>query len=770
MRQRRNPKSEIRNPKCSACDRRGCDSMFDVRCSVFDVSTPTMKTPPFLLGAALLFWGWQADFLGPGAIMALILEGSRYSKLRWELSDQDFKRIWTFCALLFLAAAVYAFADSGGPEGFGRLFQAPSIGSEQEAGTVSARTAASLIRWLPFIFILFVASQAFSLKQQVPLHAISLILQWRFKKAKKRGLPPPPVQYVDVAYPYFSVCLLAASVHHSDGNNYFWGLCVLLAWALWVRRPQRFAVAIWFAAFVLAIGFGYTGARGIGFFQRYVENFNIQWFAEWLGKSQTDFSKSRTQFGQIGRIKTSPKIVIRLEPKSGQPPLYLREASYRNFRTPVWFSENRMLRNEFLPLEHATTNENTWRLLDAEKTNLASRVNIACFLEGRERRSGNSVGLLPLPTGSGRLENLAAYVLDKNSLGAVRAEGPGLVQFDALYGPGTTLDTAPMTNVPAFMLTNFDDFGGRTNRGRGAFDLRVPMTELPAVDQVVSNLNLRALGRKQALDIISQYFATNYTYRDWQDSDSKLETPLTRFLLETHAGHCEYFATATVLLLRDIGIPARYAVGYYVHEVSGKGYVVRQRDSHAWCLVWNEVAKTWEDFDTTPGSWLETDARMGGTAAWLSNVWWWIHFQFSKFRSGQTHLRQYILIGLVPLMGLLLFQIVRQRRRRLMKGTAAKRIREWPGLDSEFYQIEKRLTQRGIPRAPNEALGGWLERAAGEASMMELRPPLRTLLNLHYRYRFDPDGLNESDRDDLRRAARECLERLGRLETAKAEG
>ncbi|MBT8330725.1 MAG: transglutaminase-like domain-containing protein, partial [Deltaproteobacteria bacterium] len=36
------------------------------------------------------------------------------------------------------------------------------------------------------------------------------------------------------------------------------------------------------------------------------------------------------------------------------------------------------------------------------------------------------------------------------------------------------------------------------------------------------------------------------------------------FLTRSRSGHCEYFATATVLLLRQAGIPARYARGYSV--------------------------------------------------------------------------------------------------------------------------------------------------------------------------------------------------------------
>ena len=69
-------------------------------------------------------------------------------------------------------------------------------------------------------------------------------------------------------------------------------------------------------------------------------------------------------------------------------------------------------------------------------------------------------------------------------------------------------------------------------------------------------------------------------------------TPLSRFLLKTRAGHCEYFATATVLLLRELGIPARYAVGYAVHETSRQRLRRALRDAHAWCLVWNEQTES----------------------------------------------------------------------------------------------------------------------------------------------------------------------------------
>ena len=722
-----------------------------------------MKTPPFLLGATLIFWGWQTDLLIPGVIMAALLEGSRFIKTRWELSDDDFKRIWKFCALVFLGAAVYAFADNGGPEGFGRFFREATLNSERDAGSASARTAAALIRWLPMVFILFISGQVFSTRQEIPLHAISFFVQWRWKRAKALGQALPPTREVDATYPYFAICLFAASVHPNKNNTFFWGLCALLAWALWWNRPRRFGPMIWATALVIAVAFGYSGARGIGLVQRYVETINVQWLAEWLGRSRTDASRDHTQIGQIGKFKTSTRIVILLEPKSGETPSYLREASYRIYHSPIWSAGN--YRNGLTPIHPSPTNEYTWPLLPGEKPN-ASRIGILCFLTGRSRESGYPEAPLPLPTGTTRLESLAAYGLRQNNLGAVLADGPGLVHFDSIYGPGQTIDGLPETN-PAIVFeeTNSDLFPRHDMETNGALDLRVPTNEVPALEQVVAELGLRNQSRQQALRTVGQFFATKFTYRMWQDADlnpQRKQTPLSRFLLETRAGHCEYFATATVLLLREIGIPARYAVGYSVHEATWSGYVVRQRDAHAWTLVWNDQKKIWENFDTTPGSWLEVESK-NGASMWLADVSWWVRLQFAKFRWGQTHLRQYILIGLLPVLILLLLQIVRQRRARGRDGTARMAI-TWPGLDSEFYEIERRLGERSIARKTNETLTDWIERVAAEPSLAELRDPLQVILRLHYRYRFDPQGLGDSDRMELRSQARSCLDKLSRLE------
>src|SRR6267154_1657294 len=218
-----------------------------------------MKTPSLLLGAALVFWGWQSGFLVVSILMALTLECTRWIKARWEFSDEDFGRIWTFCMLLFLASALYAFTSNQGPANFRVLFSEPNPVTERHAGASSARTAASLICWQPMIFFLFIAAQAFSSREGIPLHTISLILRRRRKKAKKLGQPLPAARAVNISYPYFVICLFAACIQTKESSAFFWGLAALIGWALWPQRSPRFGLAIWAFALLLAVGLGYFG-------------------------------------------------------------------------------------------------------------------------------------------------------------------------------------------------------------------------------------------------------------------------------------------------------------------------------------------------------------------------------------------------------------------------------------------------------------------------------------------------------------------------------
>jgi len=60
--------------------------------------------------------------------------------------------------------------------------------------------------------------------------------------------------------------------------------------------------------------------------------------------------------------------------------------------------------------------------------------------------------------------------------------------------------------------------------------------------------------------------------------------PVENFLFHAKRGHCEYFASAMALMLREIGIPSRIVNGFKVTEWNpiGNHYTVRQSDAHSW--------------------------------------------------------------------------------------------------------------------------------------------------------------------------------------------
>ena len=72
-------------------------------------------------------------------------------------------------------------------------------------------------------------------------------------------------------------------------------------------------------------------------------------------------------------------------------------------------------------------------------------------------------------------------------------------------------------------------------------------------------------------------------------------------LYKTRRGYCDYYATAMVVMLRAVGVPARYASGFAMGDYSfySAAYVVRQRDAHAWAEVYFP-GYGWIEFEPTP--------------------------------------------------------------------------------------------------------------------------------------------------------------------------
>jgi transglutaminase-like putative cysteine protease len=111
--------------------------------------------------------------------------------------------------------------------------------------------------------------------------------------------------------------------------------------------------------------------------------------------------------------------------------------------------------------------------------------------------------------------------------------------------------------------------------------------------------------------------------RDWlQTFDYTRQLPATarqatleHFLFERQAGHCEYFSTAMVVLLRAAGIEARNVNGFLGGRWSefGNYLVVTQNEAHSWVEAWFP-GHGWVTFDPTP-------AGSGGFVT--DDSWFW---------------------------------------------------------------------------------------------------------------------------------------------------
>jgi len=113
--------------------------------------------------------------------------------------------------------------------------------------------------------------------------------------------------------------------------------------------------------------------------------------------------------------------------------------------------------------------------------------------------------------------------------------------------------------------------------------------------------------------------------------------PIEYFLMNSHLGYCDLFASSMVMMARSVGIPARYVIGYYPFqdEKDQEGrYVIRQSDAHAWAeLYFPKVG--WIPFDATEDAASLPGEGLGGTT--VHEPWYaatWVHIVLWAFGMG----------------------------------------------------------------------------------------------------------------------------------------
>ncbi|MFC1874253.1 transglutaminase domain-containing protein [Chloroflexota bacterium] len=113
-------------------------------------------------------------------------------------------------------------------------------------------------------------------------------------------------------------------------------------------------------------------------------------------------------------------------------------------------------------------------------------------------------------------------------------------------------------------------------------------------------------------------FLSNFKYNITSGAYPEGVYGVDHFLFSEQEGFCTNFASAMVVMLRSVGVPARLNTGYRqleADEITGN-YIIRSQHYHAWAEAYFP-GYGWIEFETTP---LSAPDSASGTAATIANI------------------------------------------------------------------------------------------------------------------------------------------------------
>lgn len=160
--------------------------------------------------------------------------------------------------------------------------------------------------------------------------------------------------------------------------------------------------------------------------------------------------------------------------------------------------------------------------------------------------------------------------------------------------------------------------------------------QLPPLDSRVARLadSLTAphAARIDKVRAVERWLAQEFSYTLDLPRTSRTAS-LEHFLFVRRAGHCEYFSSALVVLLRSVGIPARNVNGFLGGEWNERGgyLAVTGNNAHSWVEVWFG-GLGWVRFDGTPSADREETLLAAGSSRLWPMLFWLDGMQFQWYR------------------------------------------------------------------------------------------------------------------------------------------
>lgn len=334
----------------------------------------------------------------------------------------------------------------------------------------------------------------------------------------------------------------------------------------------------------------------------------------------TGFSDDVT-LGEIGQIQQSTSVVMRIHvdgnPLSAQD-VHWRGIVLTNFDGKHWFTPDS--RKEVItaaPFDEYKFSPKELRgghLVPLRYTVLmqpiaTDAIFFAPRIAGLRGRFGNSLARPGLFSGSG--------FLLRDPTGSIfnPAHNAVTTRYDAV-------SLLPIVS-PAELRAAAPDFPQEISNAY----LQLPLRLDPRIRRLAEDVTAHSRDEYDRVSAISAYLSSHYQYTLNLQGPVPAD-PLANFLLVRRAGHCEYFATAMTIMLRTLGIPARYVTGFApgeYNDVAGD-YIIRASDAHAWVEVYFP-GYAWLAFDPTPPG----SENHGGVIDRLGLYWDWFQYNWGEW-------------------------------------------------------------------------------------------------------------------------------------------
>lgn len=130
--------------------------------------------------------------------------------------------------------------------------------------------------------------------------------------------------------------------------------------------------------------------------------------------------------------------------------------------------------------------------------------------------------------------------------------------------------------------------------------LQLPEDFSPRITTLAREITAKSATPYEKAIAITEYLRSEIQYAPGISLPTETTDPMEYFLFDKKQGFCNYYASAEILMLRAVGVPARLAVGYAQGEpnLQNSIYTVRERDLHAWPEVYFP-GYGWIEFEPT---------------------------------------------------------------------------------------------------------------------------------------------------------------------------